>query len=55
MCIGVSVVKEVQDIVPMVDQGDCHRLEVFISGLLLYFVNPPHEFFVGSGSVAVPS
>ena len=31
MCIGASVLKEVQDIVPMVDHRVCHRLEVFIS------------------------
>mgnify|MGYP007009403880 CR=1 FL=1 len=39
MCIGTSVVEEVQDVVPMVDQSVCQRLEVFISGLL-YFVYP---------------
>ena len=42
MCIGTSVVEEVQDVVPMVDQSVCHRLEVFISGLL-YFVYPFHK------------
>jgi len=44
MCIGTSVVEEVQDVVPMVDQRVCHRLEVLIAGFL-YFVYPFHEFF----------
>jgi len=50
MCIGTSVVEEVQDVVPMVDQRVCHRLEVFISGLL-YSVYPFHEFFARPCSV----
>jgi len=50
MCIGTSVVEEVQDVVPMIDQRVCQGLEVFIVGLL-YFVYPFHEFFARPCSV----
>ena len=43
MCIGTFVVEEVQDVVPMVYQSVCHRLEIFIAGFL-HFAYPFHEF-----------
>ena len=46
MCIGASVVEEVQDVVPMVDKSVCHRLKIFTIGLL-HFAYPFHKIFSG--------
>lgn len=50
MCIGASVVKEVQYVTPVVQQRFRYGLEVFIFRLL-NFLYPFHEFIFCSSPV----